>query len=685
MARGRQITIEFLGNARDLNSAIDSAERSTGRMGQSLRKMGKVAALGLAAVGAGFAAWGFESVKSLARIERINAQTAQAIESTGGAAGVSAKHVEDLAGKLENLTAAEAETTQEGANLLLTFTNIKNEAGKGNKIFDQTTAIMVDMSRALGQDTKSSAIQLGKALNDPIKGVTALQRVGVSFTAQQKDTIKSLVESGDTMGAQKLILRELTKEFGGSGKAFAKTTEGQIELAKHAFGTLGESIFASVLPPLGKLAGAATRGLAWVDTKVPAMKAFTAEMSGRFRPALEALQPAIQQVGRFMTTQVFPAFQAFGSVLQAKVMPAVLTLAGYLSTRLGPVFADIGRVIQTKVWPIVKGLAEFYVTTFVPAAVKVWASIAQKMRPAFEELVRTFRSDVLPTVSKALEKFEQWRPTIQKVLGVVGRFIGKLIVFHFTVLGKVLPPLIRFAGFMVRRVYPVVGSGVITFAKIIQTLIRFGKRVYDAGQAVGRFATKFGSAFTRMKEIVRVGITAIVDGVRALPGKLTDLGGKFRSAGASIIKEFVGGLKNASGIISGIAGNVWTALRSLLNSAISRINSALSFTISLPGPDISVNPPDIPFLAKGARNFRGGLAIVGEQGPELVRLPRGSDVIPNSRAGSGVVGVAGVGGGITVNVYGALDPVAVARQIEKLLLQFQRSQRRPLAFKATPA
>jgi hypothetical protein len=56
---------------------------------------------------------------------------------------------------------------------------------------------------------------LGKALNDPIKGVTALQRVGVSFTKGQKDQIKSLEESGHHMQAQKVILRELNKEFVG--------------------------------------------------------------------------------------------------------------------------------------------------------------------------------------------------------------------------------------------------------------------------------------------------------------------------------------------------------------------------------------------------------------------------------------------------------------------------------------
>jgi hypothetical protein len=88
------------------------------------------------------------------------------------------------------------EAIQSGENMLLTFTNVRNEAGKGNNIFTRRRRRSTDMSVALGQDTKNSAIQLGKALNDPIKGITALQRVGVSFTKGQKDQIKSLEESG---------------------------------------------------------------------------------------------------------------------------------------------------------------------------------------------------------------------------------------------------------------------------------------------------------------------------------------------------------------------------------------------------------------------------------------------------------------------------------------------------------
>jgi hypothetical protein len=64
--------------------------------------------------------------------------------------------------------------------MLLTFTKVRNETGKGNKIFDRRRRRHGHVV-ALGQDGKNSAIQLGKALNDPIKGVTALRRVGVTL------------------------------------------------------------------------------------------------------------------------------------------------------------------------------------------------------------------------------------------------------------------------------------------------------------------------------------------------------------------------------------------------------------------------------------------------------------------------------------------------------------------------
>ena len=227
---------------RQANAQFAKLQTSIGSLGRNFA----VAGAAIAAAGAIIA----KNAQSLARIERINAQTAQTIKSMGDVAGISATEVETLAGSLENLTATEAETIQEGANLLLTFKNIQNQAGAGNDIFNQTTAVMVDLARAMGTSASGEAIRLGKALNDPIKGIAALTRVGVSFTAEQQETIKALAKSGDLLGAQKIILAELQQQFGGSGAAFAQTFTGQLELMGHELGTIGEEATMSVMPAL---------------------------------------------------------------------------------------------------------------------------------------------------------------------------------------------------------------------------------------------------------------------------------------------------------------------------------------------------------------------------------------------------------------------------------------------------
>ena len=227
---------------RQANAQFAKLQGSIGSLGRNFA----IAGAAIAGAGAIIA----KNAQSLARIERITAQTESVLKSTGTTANGTAKDIANLAGSLENLTATEAETIQEGANLLLTFKNIQNQAGAGNDIFNQTTAAMVDVARAMGTSASTEAIRLGKALNDPIKGISALSRVGIQFTEDQKAQIKALQQSGDLMGAQKIILAELQSQFGGSGAAYAQTFTGQLELMGHELGTIGEEATMAVMPAL---------------------------------------------------------------------------------------------------------------------------------------------------------------------------------------------------------------------------------------------------------------------------------------------------------------------------------------------------------------------------------------------------------------------------------------------------
>ena len=81
--------------------------------------------------------------------QEVNAQVAAVLKSTGGAAKVSAKDIDAFASSMQKRTKFDDESIKSGQALLLTFTNIRNEAGKGNDIFDQTSKTMLNMAQAL--------------------------------------------------------------------------------------------------------------------------------------------------------------------------------------------------------------------------------------------------------------------------------------------------------------------------------------------------------------------------------------------------------------------------------------------------------------------------------------------------------------------------------------------------------
>jgi phage-related minor tail protein len=191
---------------------------------------------------------------------KVGRLTQAVIKSTGQVANVSAGQVSDLAESLSELSGVDDEVIQSGANVLLTFTKIRNEAGKGNDIFNQGTAAALDLSAALGTDLQASILLVGKALNDPISGLTALKKAGIQLTEQQKEQIKAFVEAGDIMSAQKIILAELTTQFGGAAAAAASPAD----KARVAWGNFQEEVGNKLLPTLNELLTFATDNKDWL-------------------------------------------------------------------------------------------------------------------------------------------------------------------------------------------------------------------------------------------------------------------------------------------------------------------------------------------------------------------------------------------------------------------------------------
>jgi len=218
--------------------------------GQSgLRKFGKMAGLvaGAAVLGGLIKTIQIGTKKFIEQDDAIK-QTNARLKSTGGVANVTAASVVKLSDAIASKTGIDDDQIHSAENMLLTFTNLRNEVGKGNDIFNQATQVAADLSIAFKKDLQGSAILVGKALNDPVKGLSALSRVGVQFTEGQKKAIKALVETGDIMGAQKLIIKELNTQVGGAAAAFGQTLPGQLSILKQAFDEVALGLAVKFIP-----------------------------------------------------------------------------------------------------------------------------------------------------------------------------------------------------------------------------------------------------------------------------------------------------------------------------------------------------------------------------------------------------------------------------------------------------
>ena len=158
------------------------------------------------------------------------------LRATGGAAQLTAEQIKIMAGDLQKTTGIGDEVIITAQAMLATFKEIKGET------FERTTKAMVDMSVIMGTDLKQSALQLGKALNEPLTGMTALRRSGVSFTKEQTELLKKLVKTNKLAKAQSVILAEVERQFGGAAEAVGTTFTGQLTLFENALADVGELI-----------------------------------------------------------------------------------------------------------------------------------------------------------------------------------------------------------------------------------------------------------------------------------------------------------------------------------------------------------------------------------------------------------------------------------------------------------
>ena len=140
------------------------------------------------------------------------------LKTTGAEAWTTAGQLDKMADSLSRTTQFAQNDIMKAQAVLLGFYNITGD------VYERTLNALIDNTAVMGGDLVSAASTFGKAIDDPVQGMSALNRQGYAFTRQDKEMAKQLVESGQIMEARALILDEVEKSMGGAAKAISSSS-----------------------------------------------------------------------------------------------------------------------------------------------------------------------------------------------------------------------------------------------------------------------------------------------------------------------------------------------------------------------------------------------------------------------------------------------------------------------------
>lgn len=274
----------------------------------------------------------------------VLAQTTNVIKSMHDASGMTAQAVANLAKSIQDVTPYSDDAVQAGENMLMTFGNI------GKSVFPTATQAVVDFASFMKLDVSQAALQVGKALNDPVQGVGALQREGVKLSESQKQLVKHFMDTGQTAKAQSVILKELQREFGGSAEAAGKTFGGQLEELQHHFDDMKKSIGEKIIPPL-------TQFVDYINANIlPSIFKFGDAIGGiiqwftKHDEAATAMKVGLAVMGGAIVGIAVPAFIAWAGAAGAAAVATIAATWPALAIGAAVGLGVAGIVLAVKHW-----------------------------------------------------------------------------------------------------------------------------------------------------------------------------------------------------------------------------------------------------------------------------------------------------------------------------------------------
>lgn len=498
----RRIVVEFLGDDKTLGKTMGGLEGKSGSLMGVLGKVGKVAAVATAA-GLAVAAKGlFDAGQKASDLNETLSKT----EAIFGKR--SAKQLDIWSNDTARQFGLSKQASLDAAATFGVFGKAAGKTGVDLQAFAQkNTALAADLASFNNTSPEQAIEALGAAFRgeaEPLRSFGVLlddasmreQAMKMGLIATTKE---ALTPQQKVLAAQALIMKQTSDAQGD----FERTSGGlanQQRILKAEFENVQTSIGQKVLPILLTLATFAN----------------------------DTLIPALGRLGAWVETNVLPSLQRMGDWVQAKVVPALQQMGDWISAHVLPILQRLGSE-GPSMFDKLRAAIEPVIRSFIAVA----QNVATKMLPVFETLVSTFRSKVAPTLGLIIDRFTEWWPTISRV-------VSKLIDLGVTVLSHVLPPVIRFAGYLISTVVPIVLDTIEVLAKIIGKVVSVGKAFVDGVADVAHFVRgvqeKIGNALQTIGEIPGKALSA-----------LGDLGGVLLSAGKNLIQGLIDGIASKVG------------------------------------------------------------------------------------------------------------------------------------------
>ena len=348
MADTRTLKLSLLADLTDFNKGLESAQGKIKKFGKSVDNAFKKTAVMAGAVGG--AAFAF--VKAGEEAATANARILNIADSMG-LYGDQAQVVTDRLVELANKTALATGVDQNSIKLtqakLLTFKELAATADEVGGSFDRATKAAIDMAAAGFGEAEMNAVQLGKALNDPIKGITALAKSGITFTKEEKNLIKAMVETSDASAAVALGIFDTEKAYNDFIKEQEKANKSYEESTKILTDDLtpAEKALFDQLRNTSDMIGAQDKVLGAIETQVGGTAEATANASDIMRIGLkqvseevgQALLPLFQQLVDFISKNLLPKIKDFSVFIKENQ-----TLVKSLFIGLGILVATLGTL-----------------------------------------------------------------------------------------------------------------------------------------------------------------------------------------------------------------------------------------------------------------------------------------------------------------------------------------------------